>query len=80
MSRAAMDLDAFLGREPERLTLDERHALAGKWIALELYSPATLPLRRIEAMGDTASDCATRLVSRGLDPRQYEYSMLTPPY
>ena len=71
---------AALGRAPEQLSLEERSALAGKYIALEIYSPATLPLRRIEAIGDSAADCARQLRERGEDPTGYEYVMLTPPY
>src|ERR1017187_10627202 len=53
---AAKDPRQALGRNPDRLTLVERTALAGKMIALEVYSPATLPLRRIEAIGDSRSE------------------------
>jgi hypothetical protein len=76
----ALDPKSYLGREPERLTLDERHAAAGKWIALELYSPRTLPLRRIEAFGDSVSECMAQLAGRGLDPRRFEFQVLPPPY
>ncbi len=69
-----------IGRSPERLTLEERFALAGKYIALEIYTPATIPLRRIEAIGDSAEGCMQELRSRGLDPRRYEFDRLTPPY
>ena len=31
-----------LGRNPDRLTLSERLVLAGKYIALEIYSPCLL--------------------------------------
>jgi hypothetical protein len=76
----AIDVKSLIGREPERLSLDQRHASAGKWIALEIYSPKTLPLRRIEAIGDSPSDCAAQLSARGLDPRLFEFQLLTPPY
>ena len=75
---STIDSKKILGRAPERLTLEEQQALTGKFIALEIYSPATLPLRRIEAltgMGhkDLAADGARRLLARldrgpGLDP------------
>src|SRR5437867_9110372 len=42
-----------LGRSPDDLTLDERLKLAGKYIAMEIYTPAVLPMRRIEAIGDS---------------------------
>jgi hypothetical protein len=79
-TRTAVNPDAFVGREPERLTLEERHAVAGKWIALQIYSPKTLPLRRIEALGDNVPDCVRQLASRGLEPRDFEYQLLSPPY
>ena len=44
-----IDPKDYLGRAPERLTVKEQRELRGWWIALELYSPATTPLRRIEA-------------------------------
>lgn len=79
-ARAALDPNRLLGREPERLTLEEREKLAGKWIALEIYTPRTLPLRRIEAVGDTVEDCVRQLAGRGLDPRQFEFEALRWPY
>ena len=50
---AASDPKQAIGRAPERLTLEERLALTGKFIALEVYTPETLPLRwtfRVEAL------------------------------
>jgi hypothetical protein len=75
-----MEVDSLVGRSPDRLTPVERTRLAGKWIALELYRPQTLPLRRIEAVGESAADCAKQLTGRGLDPRNYEFTMLFPPW
>jgi hypothetical protein len=72
--------DKAIGRAPEELSLDERLHLIGKYIALEIYSPATLPFRRIEAIGDSVADCIRMLRSRGLDPENFEYSRLAPPY
>ena len=69
-----------LGRNPDRLTLAERLALAGKYIALEIYSPEALPLRRIEAIGDSLADCWRNLQARGLDPRHFEFTRLARPY
>ena len=77
---AEKNLRQAIGRNPDRLTLEERMALAGKFIALEVYSPDTLPLRRIEAIGNSMEDCVRMLQSRGLDPRKFEYSVLTWPY
>lgn len=77
---AAKDPQKAIGHAPEDLNLEERLALTGKLIALEIYSPATLPLRRIEAIGDTVNDCMSQLRSRGLDPEGFEFSRLPPPY
>ena len=77
---AAKDPRQAIGRNPDRLTLEERTALAGKWIALEVYTPATLPFRRIEAIGDSLAECTRMLQARGLDPAIFEFSLLAPPY
>ena len=77
---AAKDYSRVLGRNPDRLTLAERQAFAGKYIALEIYSPETLPLRRIEAVGDSVAECIRVLQSRGLDPQNFEFSRLAPAY
>jgi len=68
------------GACPEDLNLSRAKSTHGKMIALEIYSPETLPLRRIEAIGDSAAECATQLMARGLDPGNFEFSRLGPPY
>ena len=77
---AAKDPQRAIGRSPDRLNLDERHALTGKYIALEIYTPDELPLRRIEAIGESVADCVRQLSARGLDPMRFEFSRLAPPY
>jgi hypothetical protein len=72
-------LRGFLGQSPDAIALKERLALAGKWVALELYSPRTLPLRLIEAIGDSPADCIRMLRDRGLDPAGYEFVPLKAP-
>jgi hypothetical protein len=69
-----------LGRNPDQLSLEERAALVGKYIALEIYTPDALPLRRIEAIGDSVEQCVRMLQDRGLDPKAFEYSRLAPAY
>ena len=69
-----------IGRNPDDLSLEERAELAGKWIALEIYTPDALPLRRIEAIGDSVAECARMLKQRGLDPMKFEYSRLKSAY
>ncbi len=75
-----MDPQKAIGRPPEDLSLTERTAFAGKIIALEIYSPQTLPVRRIEAIGDSPEECARALMERGLDPRKFELISLAQPY
>ena len=70
---------AAIGRSPESLTLAERIALAGKYIALEIYTPKNLALRRIEAIGDSMMECVRILQERGLDPRVFEFTRLSRP-
>ena len=75
---AVKDPRHAIGRSPDRLTLEERAALTGKFIALEIYSPKTLPLRRIEAIGGSIGECIHVLKERGLDPSHFEYTRLAP--
>ncbi|HLN00168.1 MAG TPA: hypothetical protein VK335_12840 [Bryobacteraceae bacterium] len=77
---AAKDPQQAIGRAPERLTLEERLALTGKCIALEIYTPEALPLRRIEAIGDSVDQCVAQLIQRKHDPAVFEFSRLEPPY
>jgi hypothetical protein len=70
---AARDLSRFIGRSPDSLTWRERLELTGTWVAFELYSPLTLPLRRFEAIGHSAAECRRQLLSRGLDATNYEF-------
>jgi hypothetical protein len=77
---AAKDPQKAIGRAPERLTLDERHALTGKYVALEIYSPDTLPFRLIEAIGNSVEDCIRQLSARRLDALRFEFVRLAPPY
>ena len=77
---SSADLTAQLaGREPERLTLAERAALVGRWIALPLYNSRTLPLRQIAAVGDSALDAARALRALGKDPVEFELIRIEKP-
>ena len=77
---AAKDPKRAIGHAPEDLTLEERLSLAGKIVALEIYTPDTLPLRRIEGIGDSAAECVGQLRTRGLDPIDFEFIRLGRPY
>lgn len=81
----------IIGRAPEELTIEERFENAGKWMALELYTPTTLSetggrvevdlkLRRIRAVGNSIQDCMARLEQAGLDPKNFEYTQITPAF
>lgn len=50
----------------------------GKWIALERYTPKTLPLRIIEALGDSPASCVRQLAARGLKPADFEFMPILP--
>jgi hypothetical protein len=80
MARTAEDYQRVIGRAPDRLPLEDRIQLAGKYIALEIYSPETVPLVRIEAIGDSLADCIRMLKGRGLDPANFEFRRLPAPY
>ena len=70
----------FVGKPLDSLPVKDRVRLTGKWVALEIYTPETLPLRIIEAAGDSAADCVKQLRARNLDPSRYEFSLVPPPY
>jgi hypothetical protein len=80
MTATSKHAERAIGRNPDQLNLEERAALAGKYIALEIYTPEVLPLRRIEAIGDSIEQCVRMLSDRGLDPQRFEYSRLAPAY
>lgn len=68
-----IDSAMWVGRSPDQISLPERAAMIGRWIALERYSPITLPLKRIEAVGATPAECAAELKRRGLKPLDFEF-------
>ena len=80
MTATSKDAEQAIGRSPDRLSLDERMRLAGKYIGLEIYTPEALPLRRIEAIGDSLEECVRMLKKRGLDPAGFEFTRLPNPY
>lgn len=75
-----LDFEKLVGRAPDRLTLAEREMLVGKYIAREIYTPQTLPLQKIEGVGHSVQECAIMLRDRGLDPLNFEFVCLPPPY
>jgi hypothetical protein len=69
-----------MGRAPEQLSLAERLAWTGKYIALPIYTPQSQPLRRIAAMGDSVDDCLRQLKGQGLNMAEFEFTRLEPPF
>lgn len=79
-SVSSLNLEKFVGRSPDRLTLDEREALVGYYMARKIYSPKNLALQRIEAVGKSVADCVQNLKRAGKDPLDYEFVRFNPPY
>jgi len=80
MAATQVDLDHFIGRSWDRLDLAERELLYGSYLAREVYTPKTLPLQRIEAIGDSVEACVAKLQQRDLDPLNFEFVRLEPSY
>ena len=85
------DLKSLVGRAVEDLGLTDRHQYANTWIAFRLYSPphkvtkdgvefVDVRLRRIEAAGGSVEELMAQLTARGLDPKEFEFTPLKPPY
>lgn len=72
---AALTPSSYIGKALERFSLRELRELHGYWLAFERYTPETLPLKRIEAMGPTLNACVQMLVERGLDPANYDFEI-----
>ena len=79
-SVSSLNLDKFVGRTPDRLTLDEREALVGYYMARQVYSPKNLALQRIEAVGESVAACVENLKRAGKNPLEYEFTRFNPPY
>ncbi len=75
-----MDTQRFLGLSPDALPLKDRLALTGKLVAFEVYTPKTIPLRLMEAIGSSVEECVAGLQARGLDPRHFEFTRLPAPF
>jgi hypothetical protein len=80
MAATSKDSERAIGVAPERLSLEEQIRLAGKLVALEIYTPEALPLRRIEAIGDSLEECIRTLTRRGLNPALFEFVRLPNPF
>ena len=83
--------DELVGRAVEDLSLTERWEHANKWVAFRMYTPpgkvtrdgveyADVRHRRIEAAGASLEECLSQLRSRTLNPAEFEFTILKPPY
>ncbi len=79
-SVSTLNLEIFAGRSPDRLTLDEREALVGYYMARQIYSPKNLALQRIETVAESVAACVENLKRAGKDPLEYEFVRFNPPY
>lgn len=81
----------LLGRRVDDLSLTERLQFANQWIALKKYTPTKkisqsgmefpeVRLRTVDASGADARACITQLKNRNLNPAEYEFTILKPPY
>ena len=87
----ASHLKSLVGRSVEDLSVTDRLQYANTWLAFQLYSPphkvtkdgveyVDVRLRRIEAAGKSVEDLIAQLRARGLDPKEFEFTPLKPPY
>jgi hypothetical protein len=75
-----LNLEKFAGRSHDRLTLDERAALVGYYMARQVYSPKNLALQRIETVGESVGACVENLKRAGKNPLDYEFTRFNPAY
>ena len=90
-TEAAADHKSLVGRAVEDLSVTERLQYANTWVAFQLYSPphkvtkdgleyVDVRLRRIEAAGTSVEELIAQLRQRNLDPKEFEFTPLKPPY
>ena len=81
----------LVGRAVEDLDLNERWKFTNEWVAFRIYAPpgkvtldgiefVDVRQRKIEAAGKTIEECVAQLRGRNLDPAEYEFTILKPPY
>ena len=92
-SQTVADANAsdLAGRSVEDLSLSERWEHANKWVAFQMYAPpgkvtrdgveyVDVRHRTIAAAGAILEECLSQLRSRNLDPAEFEFTTLKPPY
>jgi hypothetical protein len=81
----------LIGRRVEELGLAERIQYANQFVAFRLYSPPVkvqrdgmefvdVRERRVEAAGKSIQECEAQLRRRNLNPTEFEFTILKPPY
>jgi hypothetical protein len=81
----------LVGRRVDELSLPERMKYANQWMAFRMYSPpgkvtrdgmefVDVRIRKVEAAGNSVEDCIEQLRRQNLDPAEFEFTILKPPY
>ena len=87
----AKPASGLVGRRVEELSLAERLQYANRWIAFRIYTPpgkvtrdgieyVDVRVRTMEAAGGSMEECVAQLRRRNLDPAEFEFTILKPPY
>ena len=82
---------SLIGRKVEELSLAERLRWANQWVAFRIYNPpgkisqdgteyVDVRVRRVEAAGTSVEECIAQLRRQNLDPAEFEFTILKPPY
>lgn len=88
---ASNDVASLIGRKVEDLSLSERLQYANQWVAFRIYTPpgkvsrdgmeyVDVRVRKIEAAGNSLEECMAQLRHRQLNPAEFEFTILKPPY
>ena len=84
-------LQGLIGRAVEDLSVEERLQYASTWVAFRIYVPPhkvardgveypDVRLRRVEAAGRSVEELIAQLRGRNLNPAEFEFTPLKPPY
>ena len=88
---ADTNTSGLVGRAVEDLNLSERWEYANRLVAFRIYTPpgkvtrdgveyVDVRRRKVEAAGNSVEECASQLRGANLDPAQFEFTVLKPPY
>ncbi len=62
----------LVGLAIDELSWEQKRRADGQWVAVRIYDPVSLPLRKIEAVGNSAAEVLGRVAERGEDARRFE--------